>query len=86
MPRLTENVESRAMSANQLQFTNESAELIADGFPNQRVRVPQNPAGLGITAIAEIAHQASAKRFGFADVNQLAVLAEHAVNARQSWR
>ncbi len=41
----------------------------------------QNPAGLGIATVAEVAHQPGAQAFRLADINEIAMPAKHAINA-----
>src|SRR5262245_28347104 len=81
MARLAQDVESRPVPADQLEFADEGAELIGYRFPDQRVRVAEDATGLRVAALAEIAHQPGAQALGLAHVNQVTVPAEHAVHA-----
>src|SRR5262249_20182432 len=82
-PRLAEDVEPRAVSADQLQLADQGSELVGHGFPNQSVCVPEDAAGLRVAAVAEVAHQPGPQRLRLARVDQLPFPAQHAVHARQ---
>jgi hypothetical protein len=80
--RLSLDVVARPPPPDQLQFAQQSRELARQRFPDDDARLLHDAAGLGVAALrTEVRQQPGAQALGLADVDQLAALVEHAVDA-----